>query len=332
MTERENALHIINHTGKQQWVPHFLTCCDMVLPTDVIAERPVFGTSGYDWFGCHWTFDAATNGFVQTPSVPFPVSDVTKWREQVKFPDLEAIDWETRVAPSIAKLNRTEKLTKIMIESGVFERAHALLGFENAFIAIYDEPETFNELMDAIADFKVALMAKVAKYYKADIVMNMDDYATQTGLLMSPDMFRTHVKPFASRVGKAIIDNGMIYEHHSCGKVDALVGDIIDMGAKLLNPVMPRNDFDMLQEKYGKVLAFDGGLNNQMVIDYPGATEEDIQAEVRRAIDQYAPYRNHIVGAYGCSFEREGLVMEETIKYSGIIKDNLNRQDSWLKL
>lgn len=315
MTERENVLHILNHTGKQKWVPHFLACFDVVFPADVVAERPVFGNSGYDWFGCHWIYDEETHGFVQTPDIPVPVSDITKWREQVKFPDLEAIDWENRVALSVAKLDRKGKLTKIMLESGVFERLHALVGFENAFIAMYEEPEAFHELMDAIADFRVKVINKIAKYYKPDVIMNMDDYATQTGLMMSPAMFREFIKPYAARVGKAILDNGIIYAHHSCGKVDALVGDIVEMGATMLNPVMPINDVDMLQREYGEKLVFEGGMDTQMVIDYPGATEEQIRAEVRRAIDKFAPFGNYIAAAQSCSFEREGIVLDETMKY-----------------
>ena len=64
------------------------------------------------------------------------------------------------------------------------------MGFENALIAMYEEPEEYAELLDAIADYKVKLMSYVAKYYRPDVLMMHDDYGSARAMLMSPDTWR----------------------------------------------------------------------------------------------------------------------------------------------
>ena len=144
ITERENVLRMINRTGDPEWVPlsweygtgRFAT------PTPVL-EHPKDQKDGVDWFGCHWKFDAPTFGYVQDPAYPLPCDDITEWREQVHFPDYDAIDRETLAARDCVNYDRENKLVKFILESGPFERLHSLVGFEEAMVSMYTEPEAF---------------------------------------------------------------------------------------------------------------------------------------------------------------------------------------------
>ena len=95
ITERENLELIFTPGAQPQWIPHMFTAYNFIVPTDVIADRPPFGVQrGKDWFEVTWIWDEASAGFVQDPYEPLICDDVTKWEEQVKFPDLDAVDWE----------------------------------------------------------------------------------------------------------------------------------------------------------------------------------------------------------------------------------------------
>jgi hypothetical protein len=61
-----------------------------------MGERPPLGVSeGYDTWGVHLTAsDAAGGAFTPTPTVPPVLTDITRWREQVKFPDYDGVDWD----------------------------------------------------------------------------------------------------------------------------------------------------------------------------------------------------------------------------------------------
>ena len=70
--------------------------------------------------------------------------------------------------------------------NGVFERLAALMGFEEALIALAEEPEACNELMTAITDYKIAFAKKVKQYYDPDLFTNYDDIATERGAVYVP--------------------------------------------------------------------------------------------------------------------------------------------------
>ena len=75
------------------YIPCLYTDTNFLRHPEAVNERPE-GHDGYDWFGVHWTFDPATGAPSPTSGVPHVITDLEHWREQVKFPDLDAIDWE----------------------------------------------------------------------------------------------------------------------------------------------------------------------------------------------------------------------------------------------
>ena len=123
MTQRENVLKMLNHEPGLEWIPMGFECFDIVLPTDVIRERPTPQEGdGADWFGCEWIFDPITIGFTPKPG-HIVCPDITKWREYVRFPDLDAVDWE-KSRETTGKWDRENKLSYMMWESGCWERLH----------------------------------------------------------------------------------------------------------------------------------------------------------------------------------------------------------------
>ena len=50
---------------------------------------------------------------------------------------------ETLDARDCANYDRENKLVKFILESGPFERLHSLVGFEEAMVSMYTEPEAF---------------------------------------------------------------------------------------------------------------------------------------------------------------------------------------------
>ena len=108
----------------------------------------------------------------------------------------------------------------------------------------------------------VAALREVGEY--VDIVVTGDDVATQAGPMMSPAMYRRLIKPHHARMFAAIRENtkAKIYLH-SCGNVYRLIGDFIDVGVELLNPVQvsagEMGDTARLKREFGDRLSFLGG-------------------------------------------------------------------------
>jgi hypothetical protein len=285
MTERENLAHVLRRDGKARWLP-IVDDCLQPLMSSPDMDRPVFGTDGFDWFGCHWTHDPILRGYVQTPSCPFPLSDIGEWRKQVRFPDLDAPDWQTAAHEDLARFDRKNKMLFIKTESGPFERLHQLYGFENAFIAMYDEPEAFWELLDALTEFRIGLYHKIGRYYQPDLVIMMDDLGSGNGPLLSLDMYRTFIKPFDARIVEAIHRIGAFAVYHSCGNMQVFIQDLLEIGADVLHPFQGGiNDQEKAEADYGNKVVFCNCLDN--LVHLPETSEEALRQEMRRVMNLF---------------------------------------------
>lgn len=77
---------------------------------------------------------------------------------------------------------------------------------------------------------------------------------------------------------------------HTCGYIEPIIGDLIDAGIDIINPVQIGAGMDpkQLKEKFGRRVTFwGGGVNTQNTL--PQGTVEDIRAEIKERIKVLAP-------------------------------------------
>ena len=113
------------------------------------------------------------------------IKDITKWRDYIHFPDLDAMDWESGAQKDLAGYNRNEKLLCLFGMEGNFNRLQSLMGICEAMLAMIEEPEAVYAFFEAHTEFKCRTIEKIAKYYKPDIYVNGDDVASSTALFIS---------------------------------------------------------------------------------------------------------------------------------------------------
>lgn len=321
MTERENALIAINH-GQPEWVPCFY---DAYFPmgASVLNNQGEFGKGGLDMFGVNWLVTADT-GY---QAIPDPsqhlIEDITKWREYIHFPDLDAMDWEGAAKRDLARYNREEKLLCMFGMEGNFNRLQSLMGVCEAMIAMIEEPEAVCEFFQAHTDFKCKTIEKIAQYYKPDIYVNCDDVCSSDGLFISKTMYNELIKPFEIQLGQKAKSLGLIVEHHVCGKCEDIIEDIIETGASIWQTAQSMNDLVKIKEKYGDRLLIHGGWDSYGPPNFDDCTEEDVRKEVRRCIDTYAKGGNYAFFPVimGDMFdpkiiEKRGWASDECKKYS----------------
>ena len=292
ITERENVLRVLNHSDNPEWVPITEDAYEFVVP-QCVSERPPFGTDGLDWFGCDWVFDPSVMGFAPNVKKPPLIEDITQWRDVVTFPNLDDLDWEGSAKKDLAEVDQETKMVRIIEESGVFERTTQMLGFENCFEAMLLEPESYADLVNALADYKIKLHDKIIEYYHPDEIFLMDDLGTANGLMMSPTTYRELLKPAHIRISEAIRSKGVFHTHHSCGKMEDLLQDLIETGANQINPVQCMNNWTELAAKYSDKIVFNTSCDARF--NYPETTEEELRADVREVIDIFGPYRSLII-------------------------------------
>ena len=164
----------------------------------------------------------------------------------------------------------------------LYERAWTLRGMENLMMDFIVNPDFVKELLKAIANYNIAHI-KEAVRYDIDAIYFGDDWGQQHGLQMGPEIWRKFIKPELKRMFSAAKDAGKYVFIHSCGKVDELFDDLVDIGLDCFNPFQPEvMDVFTLMKKYKGRLAFHGGLSTQKTL--PFGSIEDVKNETARLL------------------------------------------------
>jgi uroporphyrinogen decarboxylase len=179
------------------------------------------------------------------------------------------------IKPSIKA--HPDMLRLFEIGFSLYERAWTLRGMENLLMDFMVNPGFVHELMTAITDYNIAQLREAVKY-DIDAVAFGDDWGQQSGLIMGYDTWKEFIYPHLKRMYKAVHDEGKYVFIHSCGDVDELFDDLIDIGLNCFNPFQPEvMDVHALIKKYRGRLTFHGGLSIQKTLPY--GTPEDVKAE-----------------------------------------------------
>lgn len=291
---------------------------------DFIRESICVNGTAKDWFGQSWTFEPNIGGANPTPGVHL-VPDITRWKEFMKFPDLSKLDWEGYAARDTAKWDREQKLSRVMVGFGLWERMFSVMEFQDALCALLEEPDASYEFFGAVADHKIRLYQYLIKYYKPDILIMHDDYGSNSGMFMSPQVWRELIKPHLQRVIDSITGEGVIYEHHCCGYFAPILSEIADMGCSATNTMHISNHPAQLKAEIGHKMCFIGGFDTQFM-DKADTTEEQIRASIDTTIDALAPGGSWVAQAGLKTRERNAIVNDELIRY-GSTKYTCKRPD-----
>ena len=313
MTRREQLLEVYAHKNIG-YVPNFFADIKCTKPP-TMNERYEGIEGGKDWFGVEWQFVPEAGAPMVKPGTQV-ITDITKWREQVIFPDLEAIDWAAAAAAETASWDKENKICYLMLINGMFERTHALMGFEDAFVAMYEEPEEYQALVDAITDYKIRLIEIMGEYYKPDVLCFHDDYGANDRMLISPDLWRQFFKEPLRRVVEATHKAGILYEHHSCGYIEPIFEELVEIGIDAIDPMQISNPVRELKNKFHDKVTFVGGYDTQNVFDRPGVTEEEIRNEVRRTLYELAPGGSYVSFPLSLTFGFVPTFIDEHMKHA----------------
>ncbi|NLF31796.1 MAG: uroporphyrinogen-III decarboxylase-like protein [Planctomycetes bacterium] len=164
----------------------------------------------------------------------------------------------------------------------LYERAWTLRGMENLLLDFIEHPGFVHELLGAITDYNIAQVRKAATF-DIDAIHFGDDWGQQRGLQMGPGLWREFIHPQLKRMYAAAKEAGKYVSIHSCGDVDELFDDLIDIGLDCFNPFQPEvMDVASLLRRYRGRLAFHGGLSTQRTLPY--GTPQDVRRETRQLL------------------------------------------------
>jgi uroporphyrinogen decarboxylase len=228
----------------------------------------------------------------------FPLHDMRTVDEIHAYPKWPNPDWFDYdcVRGQVAEARRTGKVVVFMGDRmnrcAQLKPAMYLRGIDQILVDLVLAPEMAAAIFQHVADFYLEYARRTfeAAGDGLDIFFMGDDFGTQKGPFMKPEMWRHFL-----RTGfKAFVDLAKGYgyrvAHHSCGSIQAIIPDLIDCGLDILNPVQPdvsNMDRGELKQRFGERLSFHGSISIQKTL--PFGTAEDVRAEVRERRESLAP-------------------------------------------
>lgn len=183
---------------------------------------------------------------------------------------------------------------------GFYETSQKLRGYENLACDLLMDREFVAALYDRLFELQKKFfknyLGEVGKYVQ--VIGYADDLGMQDRPQISPEVYREVIKPYHKKIF------GFIHEQadvkillHCCGSIFPLIGDLIEAGVDILNPVQTRaKDMDpaKLKEAFGDRLVFWGGIDEQYVL--PRGSREEIEAEVERLVRIMGKGGGYILG------------------------------------
>jgi uroporphyrinogen decarboxylase len=166
----------------------------------------------------------------------------------------------------------------------LYERAWTLRGLESLMMDFIDNPGFVHRLLGAIVEYNLAQIGQALRH-DIDAVYFGDDWGQQHGLQMGPRLWKEFLHPELRRMYRAVKDSGKFVMIHSCGDVDELFDDLIDLGLDCFNPFQPEvMNTEALLRRYRKRLSFHGGLSTQKTLPY--ADPDGVRAETRALVER----------------------------------------------
>lgn len=175
-----------------------------------------------------------------------------------------------------------------------------LVGMENLFIKMYTEPSLVDAVFGHIVDFYSAVNERVfdAAADAIDIFFFGNDFGSQMGPLLGPDLFTRFIVPHMRRLIDLARSYGLKTQLHCCGGFAPLIPLMIDAGLDSLHAVQPSccgMDLPSLKHEFGDRLVFNGCIDSHHVLIE--GTPETVRRETRRVLDVMAPGGGFVAGA-----------------------------------
>jgi len=201
--------------------------------------------------------------------------------EAYSFPDPDA-PGRYRDAEALVRKYHDDYLVFGDIEVTVFSLAHQLVGMEKLLIDMMMETEYVIPLFEACAEFQTQIGLRLIER-GVDAIWFGDDFGTQVSLIISPDIFRSQLKP----IYKKMVDRfreanpDIIPVLHCDGAVSELLNDIHDIGFEVFNPVQPGVPGHLpadMKKNFGHHFKFWGAIDQQDLL--PKGTDDELERDI----------------------------------------------------
>ena len=219
---------------------------------------------------------------------PLAEVDSIEGLRSYRFPDIAASGADEGLEEKVRSLKDKGYTVLGQMSQTVLETAYSMRSIPKLMMDFYERPHYVDFLFERIAEqrrFQARRFAEAG----VDILRIGDDIATQTGLIVSPDLYRKRIKPFHTSIvaeAQAVIP-GIPVKYHSDGNLTALLPDLIEIGVSIINPVQPEcMNLVEIKREFGKDLTLWGCVAGQSIFAH--GSRDDVQHHLEFLMENIA--------------------------------------------
>ena len=285
-----NPMEVIHNLIDEQRTQHGLPSVDHTPQTPIVdlgvsfrmiptfEEKVLEHKDGHyivqDWMGAiteiadcfDYTYIRNARDFVTRKWHKFPVEtwkdwEEMKWRFDAKHPERFPEDFEARCA-----ILRERDYPLILHFNGPFWQLREFCGMEGLCALMLEQPDLVHDMARFWMEFCSTVMARVFEQVTPDMLHFSEDMAMKERPMISPEMTRMFCAPsYRCWIEQAKAAGVPIRAIDSDGRVDLLIPIWLECGVNCIDPmeVAAGNDIVALRDRYGKRLAFQGGIDKR---------------------------------------------------------------------
>lgn len=266
------------------------------------AQRTQLVERGYvDGWGVTWK---AAEGQPGTPITgPFAGERLGSALDRHAWPEPDNPAFTAGLTEQAQALRKQTDYAVVMGFPGrVFTFGQFMCGMEDWLVKLLTDEAFAAALMDKGLEIQMAIVSNMlaAVGDNVDVIYCAEDLGMQHGPIISPELYRRLIKPRHKKLFQFIKSQTKAkLMFHSDGSIYPFLGDLIDVGIDVVNPVQVSTkgmgDTKRLKREFGDHISFWGAIDTRHVL--PFGTAKQVREEVRRRIDDLAPGGGYVLAS-----------------------------------
>ncbi len=286
------------------------TCEEAVLPELAPWERA--GEPYTDSWGCVWetTDDGITGSVTKHPLEDWDALEGFTPPDPSKTNGMGVIDW-SEIKNKLchgpgARENTAKMAVPLAVEGkygvGSLEHGHAFMrlsylrGYEQLLFDMADGDVRLGKLIEMVERFSMGIVQRYVDLGAA-MMRYPEDLGMQVGPMLSPEQFRTYIKPIYRNLMTPAHKGGCLVHMHSDGDIRDLVDDLVVSGVDALNLQDLVNGIDWIAAKLKGRICIDLDIDRQQVTRF--GSPEEIDELIRGEVEKLGSPEGGLMMIYG---------------------------------
>jgi len=212
--------------------------------------------------------------------------------EQFRWPQTDEVDY--------SDFEKVQKLLpenmKIIGQYGdIFTWTWDFMGFNTFSFALIDNPELVELIFNKIGSIVLSLFETIVTFDNIGAIFYSDDIAINTGLFVSPRVYRTYLFPWMEKIGDLCKKHKIPFIYHTDGDIWSVLDDLKACGVNALQPIEPQAmNIVELKQKWGKDYCLVGNVDVDLLAR---GTKKQIENQVKYLLQNVAPGGGYCLGS-----------------------------------